>query len=613
MNIPRNEYPRPQFKREQWRCLNGTWQFEIDQADTGEERGLLSQLLTHCIEVPFCPESRLSGIGHTDFMNAVFYRRYVDIPAEWAPQRVLLHFQAVDYETTVWVNGCEVQRHRGGYTPFTCDLHCVAEPGDRAEIVVRARDRKGEPKPSGKQAFAYCNQGCFYTRTTGIWQTVWMEPTFEVYMKRPRITPDVANHSFRIAVPLSQSRAGYALRAELRWRERPIAEAHCNLGHDFCAQMDLRIPDDEVHLWGPGVPNLYDLRLELIDEKGSVVDAFDSYAGLRGVAIDGRAVLINGKPVFQRQVLDQGFYEDGICTAPTDEALRQDIVCSMDVGFNSARLHERVFEERFLYHADQLGYLVWGEFGDWGMWALDKACIAYRHQPHAALIVQWLEALDRDYSHPCVVGWCALNEEAYPITSEMDSLDDAQRGAFLAAKAMDPTRPVLDVSGHGHRLRESDVYDVHDYTQDPLELARRYSNLAQGSVTQPHKPEAGVPYAGQPFFVSEFGGIKWPPGNNSTTESWGYGETPQTMDAFYERFAALCHALMDNPHIFGFCYTQLTDVFQEQNGLFAFDRRPKFDPARLRQALTAPAAIEKNTGYQKSSSDVSSGSARGSS
>ncbi len=595
MSTPRPEYPRPQFVRDEWLCLNGRWQFEIDHGDSGRERGLIEKELAREITVPFCPESELSGIGNVDFMRAVWYRRKVAIPPEWKGRRVLLHFQAVDYETTVWVNGSELARHRGGFTPFTCDLSGVAGGGEEAVIVLRARDDAREALPRGKQCHGYRNTGCLYTRTTGIWQTVWMEPVPDAYMKRPRVTPDVANSRFLVETPLSANRPGTRLKVTLSDDKGEVASAAVRADLDLAPSVTLDVPEARRKLWAPGSPHLYDLGLELLDGEGAVLDAVKSYCGLRSVAIDGKVVKLNGKPVFQRLVLDQGYYSEGIMTAPTDEALARDIELMQEAGFNGARLHQKVFEERYLYHADRLGYLCWGEFGDWGV--RGHVPDPERHQPAAAFITQWLEALERDYSHPSIVGWCALNETSENIEDGMRMLDDLTRGAFLAAKAADRTRPVLDASGYSHRVREVDVFDCHDYSQDPEVLRERQAGLAEGKPFRNGDKEKGqvfsVPYAGQPFFVSEFGGIWWNPDLKPGEKSWGYGRKPATMEEFHDRFERLCAVLLDDPGMFAYCYTQVTDVFQEQNGILRFDRSPKFDMARLRAAQARPAAIEK--------------------
>lgn len=600
--IPRPEYPRPQFARSDWLCLNGEWEFEVDQGDSGIERGLNDHPLNDRIIVPFCPESSLSGAQNRDFLNAVWYRKTVVIPKEWGERRVLLHFQAVDYDTTVWVNGTEVRRHRGGFTPFTCDLSDVASPGETIIIVVRARDSHIPPQPRGKQSQHYGGRGAVYLRTTGIWQTVWLEPVPEFALKRPRITPDVANGVLRLQQAITRLKPGLQVRAVLKDSAGEVTRAEVPADHDLAPQLDLIIPEARRRLWSIEDPFLYDLDIALIDAEGKVVDSVQSYAGLRGITLDGIAIKINGKVVFQRLVLDQGFYPDGILTAPSDEALRKDIELSKAAGFNGARLHQKVFEERFLYHADHMGYIVWGEFGDWGC-RVHNAAEDDHQQPTATYITQWLEALERDYSHPCIVGWCPLNETWQTIRDSITALDDVTWGMFLATKAMDLTRPVLDTSGYAHRVTEADVYDSHDYDQNPKTFAQRHAGLKFGEpyVNKPSKEVQqdtayswSVPYNGQPYFVSEFGGIWWNPQAREGEDSWGYGERVKTIEAFYERFERLFAALLDDPLMFGYCYTQLTDVYQEQNGIYTFQRTEKFDMERIRRAQQRPAAIEKN-------------------
>lgn len=618
MSVPRPEYPRPQFVRNDWLCLNGEWQFEIDAGDSGKERGLIERELNGRITVPFCPESALSGVEHTDFMHAVWYRREVTLPAEWSGRNVLLHFQAVDYDTTVWINGQEAGRHRGGFTPFTVDLRPFAQPGDTIAIVVRARDENRVSQPRGKQSTRFAPYSCFYTRTTGIWQTVWLEPVSEVALRRPRLTPDVANSLIRLEQPLSNNRPGLRLRAIAKDAQGVVADVTCRADLDFAPRLDLPIPSDRVRLWSPADPHLYDIEISLFyEETGQqkIIDRITSYMGLRGIAINGKTVLLNGEPLFQRLVLDQGYYPDGVMTAPTDDALIQDITLSLEAGFNGARLHQKVFEERFLYHADRLGYLVWSEFGDWGCSSFGPSL---DHQQMAiTYAAQWLEAIERDYSHPSIIGWCPLNETAQSLHDRITTLDDATRALFLACKAMDTTRPVLDTSGYSHRVLEADIYDSHDYiyeTDFQEGLARftaRHSAVAENHVfINPQSegaspPSIGsawsVPYRGQPYFVSEFGGFKWNPNvpvksaqeNQADRKtSWGYGSDPVSEEDFHQRFEAVCHVLLKNPAMFGYCYTQLTDIYPEENGIYDFNRKAKFDNARLRAVQQLPAAIE---------------------
>jgi len=598
MNLLRSEYPRPQFVRSQWLCLNGEWEFEIDQADSGLERGLGQRPLKDKIFVPFCPESELSGVGNTDFLNAVWYRRKVRIPQEWGNQEVLLHFQAVDYDVTVWVNGSEVRRHRGGFSSFTCELKYApdAKPGDEIEIVLRARDSHIGAQPRGKQSQLYGNSGCLYTRTTGIWQTVWMEPVPSVHLKRPRLTPDLANGTFDLVQGISATVKGNKIRATLRDEKGEIITVEAVADRDFSLRLPIPIPLERQRLWSVEDPFLYTLVIELVDGRNRVVDHAESYAGFRSVSIQGKKVLLNGKAVFQRLVLDQGYYPDGILTAPSDEALVKDIQLSLEAGFNGARLHQKVFEERFLYHCDRMGYLVWGEFPDWGF--IDTGLPNEHIQPGSTYITQWLEVLERDYSHPAIIGWCPLNETGQNLTDRFQTLDDVARGVFLATKLTDQSRPVLDASGYSHRVPETDVYDTHDYEQNPEKFAAHYTGLAEGKPQinpglYGSKETWSFPYRGQPFFVSEFGGIRWNPEAKPGDASWGYGDAPKTLEEFFTRFEGLCKVLLDNPDMFGYCYTQLTDVFQEQNGIYSFDRSKKFPLDRIRAAQWRPAAIER--------------------
>jgi hypothetical protein len=609
--IPRPEYPRPQFVRPDWLCLNGEWQFEIDTGDSGLERGLLERELKERIQVPFCPESPLSGFGNPDFLNAVWYRRTVQIPAEWQDRQILLHFQAVDYDATIWIKAdkaypvdtkrpwIEVARHRGGFTPVTCSLKGIAGPGDEVTIVVRARDSHRISQPRGKQSPEYANFGCLYTRTTGIWQSVWMEPVGESYLKRPRLTPDLERSLITVEAPVFNPKPGMMLQVVIANGSGWSSSQSVTIGRNFAPRLDLHIPPERCRAWQPDDPFLYDLEISLRDADGAdkdrprVIDRAKSYAGLRSVAIDGLKVLLNGKPLFQRLVLDQGYYPDGILTAPSDQALVEDIELSQAAGFNGARLHQKVFEERFLYHADRLGYLVWGEFPDWG-------CSGYgpmpeHQQPGATYITQWLEALERDYSHPSIVGWCPLNETWQVITDRLTVLDDVTRGMFLATKAMDGTRPVLDASGYSHRVPEVDIYDCHTYEQDVAKFAQEVDPIRQGKpfTNRNNEGEFSLAYSGQPYFVSEFGGIWWNPDVRPGEFSWGYGNRPLSIEEFYQRFEGLCKTLLDNECMFGYCYTQLTDVFQEQNGIYRFDRRPKFDLERLKAIQQRRAAIEK--------------------
>ena len=599
--IPKPEYPRPQRTRPDWLVLNGEWQFEFDPGDSGLERGVRERPLADRIVVPFAPESRASGLGNVDFLHAVWYRRAVEVPSAWAGRRVLLHFGAVDHDATVWVDGVEVARHRGGFSSFSADLGEVA--GREITIVVRARDTPSEPQARGKQATWYDNTACFYTRTTGIWQSVWLEPVPDAHIRSLDVRPQRADSSFSVTAQLSSRTRGLDLEVILSDALGEVSRARVSAA-DLGPGVAIPVPDDRVRLWSPADPHLYDLRVRLM-HGDDIVDEVGSYAGLRSVAIDGHRVLINGEPIFQRLVLDQGYWPETLMTSPDDAALVRDIELSMAAGFNGARLHQKVFEERFYYHADRLGYLVWGEFGDWGG-GVQEAVAGANQQPTASFITQWLEVLERDRSHPSIIGWCPLNETYEIQRDRISQLDDVTHGMYLATKLADPTRPVLDASGYSHRVRGADVYDSHSYEQDPAAFAIEQAGLADGA---PHTnlmngQPMSVAFDGQPYFVSEYGGIWWNPDrvdeeqpsddDPARGDSWGYGESVRNVEEWHARFAGLTDVLLDNPLMFGYCYTQLTDTFQEQNGLYDFERRPKFDIARIAAVQLQVAAYEEH-------------------
>jgi beta-galactosidase/beta-glucuronidase len=568
--VPRPEYPRPQLVREPWVNLNGEWEFEVGPRD--EERMLSADArLARRIVVPFPPESRLSGVGNRDFMPCVWYRRRFAVPPEWRGRRVWLHFGAVDYEATVWVNGTRVGAHRGGYTPFAFDIAGCLRHGENVVLVRAADDTPSDLQPTGKQSKQLESAGCHYTRTTGIWQTVWLETTPDTFIRSLRLIPNLEGGWLGARAAFGGFGGGLSLRLTVRAGNDVVAETTVPATPPNCAAT---LPLAKVHAWSPSDPFLYDVEAELLDGD-AVVDRVQSYFGLRSIALASPAILLNGQPLFQRLVLDQGYYPDGIYTAPSDDALRRDIELAQAVGFNGARLHQKVFEPRFLYWADRLGYLVWGEFPDWG---------ADHTSPEAMsrVLAEWGEALDRDVNHPCIVGWCPFNE-----TPE-DQRGDLIRLVYETTKAMDPTRPVIDTSGYTHVM--TDVDDCHSYEQDPNKFAALFAPFAEGGPPyRNHQTDA--PHRGQPFMVSEFGGTRWSPGEGGA--GWGYGDAPTSVEQFHDRFRRLTETLLSHPRIAGYCYTQLYDIEQEQNGLYTYDRQPKFDANVLREIQKQTAAIER--------------------
>ena len=599
-DIPRPEHPRPQLFRTNWLNLNGWWDFEVDRGDSGWERGLSRRALSDRILVPFAPESTASGVGDVDFLRAVWYRRTVTIPSDWEGSEVLLHFGAVDHDATVWVDGFEVARHRGGFTSFTADLGSRAVAGEEITIVVRARDLPEPLQARGKQSRWYGNAEALYTRTTGIWQTVWLEAVPVDRIQSLRIAPRLGDGSFDVEVPVRRTRSDLRLRCEVRDDAGVCAVAETPADEELTPRLRIALPADRVRAWSPSDPHLYDLTVQLLDGDG-VIDEVESYAGLRSVTIVGDAVLLNGEHIFQRLVLDQGLWPDTLMTAPSDAALVRDIELGLEAGFNGARAHQKVFEERYLHHADRLGYLVWAEFGDWGVTTgSDEGDV---QQPTASFVTQWIEAVERDRNHPSIIGWCPLNETWQTLHDRITQLDDVMRAMYLATKAADPTRPVLDSSGYAHRVPAADVYDAHDYEQDPEAFRVRHAGLADGRpfVNEHWGKTMSVAYRGQPYFVSEFGGIWWNADLAAAGEeqdpdrggSWGYGERVRSVEEWLTRFEGLTGVLLGDPRMFGYCYTQLTDTFQEENGIFTADRRPKFDLRALSEIQNRAAAFER--------------------
>jgi len=565
----RCEHPKPQFQRDAWINLNGEWQFEIDRGNSGVARKLYEDTaaLNNKINVPFCPQSKLSGVEDKDFMTSVWYKREVELTEEQIAGDVFLHFGAVDYWATVYVNGKRVGKHKGGYVSFKFDVTEFVQAGKNTICVHAEDDERDRLIPRGKQSEWFYSHGCDYTRTTGIWQTVWMEFVPKTHIVKTKYLMDAESCTLTIIADLKG--AGTLTAAA------SFDGADCGTASVASAggQAVLTLKLTEKHLWEVNVGGLYDLKLTYGD------DVVNSYFGLRSIAYRDHKFFLNGKSVFQRLILDQGFYPDGVYTAPSDDELIADIDRSMAMGFNGARLHEKIFEERFLYHADRKGYLVWGEFPNWG---LDHS---YADSIYG-ILPEWLEEVERDFNHPAIIGWCPFNE-----TWDMGGRkqwDDVLNLVYNATKSADPTRPCIDTSGNYH-VDKTDVYDVHDYEQDPAKFAEHFSDYNEFGTMSNGLGNRRQHYDGKtPFFVSEYGGIRW----TDKQDGWGYGNAPKTEEEFLARLKGLTDVLLDDDRIFALCYTQLTDVEQEQNGLYTYDRRPKFDPATIHAIFSRKAAIE---------------------
>jgi len=569
--IPRSEHPNPQFQREAWENLNGKWEFETDKGVSGKGRRLFDvEHLKGEITVPFCPESKLSGIGDTDFLNCVWYKKDIEIKDK--SQRIILHIGACDYYSTVYVNGDEVGTHMGGYTPFEFDITDFVTVGKNSLVICAEDDNRSGNQPAGKQSVRYASSGCFYTRITGIWQTVWLEYVPETHIKSVKFYPDVQNGKLMVNATVNGSETLTAT----AYYDGKIAGQAVAKSYGNHAQLTLDL--SEIHLWEPGNGRLYDLELTFGKDR------VKSYFGLRHVCMDGMKFMLNGKCVFQRTVLDQGYYPDGLYTAPSDEALQNDIKIALEAGFNGARLHEKLFEPRFLYHCDKMGYMVWDEYANFGL----------DHTKIAALptyLREWMEVMERDFNHPSIIGWCPFNE-TWDI-DESKQEDEIVELVYKATKALDNTRPCIDTSGNFHVI--TDIFDVHDYCQDVEEFKGYMKKFEEEGILSGQTFRNPVcddrqTYRGEPVFISEYGGIKWDAEHDNI--GWGYGNAPETEEEFVERYKGLTEAIMNNPKIMGFCYTQLYDIELEKNGLYTYDRKPKFDMEIFRKINTQKAAIE---------------------
>lgn len=574
MNIPRPEHPNPQWERKNWRNLNGEWEFDFDFSKSARERKLFEDgILTKKITVPFCPESTLSGIGYTDFIPSVCYRKVIVLFDEELKGNVFLHFGAVDYHSYIYINGKLAGEHIGGFASFNIDITNFVNLGENTIFVIAEDDIRSRQQPTGKQSKEYNSYEAFYTRTTGIWQTVWLEFVPKSYIKSCKYYPDIKNNKLTVIGEVSGCGKAKFLSS---YKGEPTGSVEIDIENGF---FSTSIALSELHLWEIGCGRLYDLEI-IFGE-----DVVKSYFGMREVSIDGNRFMLNHTPVFLRTVLDQGFYPDGIYTAKSDEELKRDIYLAKDMGFHGARLHQKVFEKRFIYHCDKEGYMAWGEHGNWGMDY--TSAIAQGN-----FICEWMEIIERDFNSPALIGWCPFNETG----GYKEKLTDFRliESVYKITKLYDKTRPCIDTSGHYH-IDKKELHDVHDYEQDAEKFAESYAHIHEGIVNdQIERMEKNIqPYFGEPIYVSEYGGIKWAPSEKS---GWGYGDEPKTEKEFIDRYCRLAESLITNSYIMGLCYTQLYDVEQEKNGLYYYDRTPKFDVetiTKLKSAMISKAEIEK--------------------
>ena len=585
-------YPRPQLRRGNWYSLDGPWRFAFDDALAWRSPEDVAAW-THTIEVPFAPECPRSGIGDQGFHRAVWYQREFEVDPKLLAggRRLLLHFGAVDYQSRVWVNGIPVAEHEGGHTPFCADITFALRPDGPQCVTVWAEDDPQDlEKPRGKQDWRLHPHSIWYPRTTGIWQSVWLESVPRSYLGTLRWTPSVERWEIAFSAFISGEVAD-DLRIAIRLGCGPrilADDTYAVVGGEVHRRMSLSDPgiDDYRNelLWSPERPTLLEAEVKLM--RGSeVIDAVQSYTALRSISTQRERILLNGRPYSMRLVLDQGYWPDTFMTPPSERALREDIVLAKTMGFNGVRKHQKLEDPRYLYWADVLGLIVWNEMPS-----------AYRFTGKAIkrLMREWTECIERDISHPCVLIWVPFNESwGVPELSTTPAPRDAVAAFYHMTRTLDPTR--LVVGNDGWESSATDIIGIHDYDCHPDHMHMRYGPEVTPKEVVDQRWTAGrlltldgFPHRGQPICLSEFGGIAFiPEDTDYRDKSWGYARA-RTGEEFADMVCGVIDAARTTGMFSGFCYTQFADTFQEVNGLLNADRTPKIPLERIAAAVRGP-------------------------
>jgi beta-galactosidase/beta-glucuronidase len=581
------EYPRPQLVRDHWMSLNGPWRFMYDDTHRCQMPNCVDGW-THEIVVPFAPETTASGIGDTGFHSTCWYQR--DFTLLPGAGRTILHFGAIDYAARVWVNDHLVAEHEGGHTPIHADITAVLNSNGEQVVTVLAEDDPHDlAKPRGKQDWLLEPHSIWYPRTTGIWQPVWLEQVASTYINVLRWTPIFETYEIGCEV-FATGEIDDDLFVEVKiWHgEELLADDHYKLlGHEANRKIALSDPgiDDSRNelLWSPERPTLLEAEVTLYHGK-EVLDTVTSYTAMRSVAINRDRFMLNGRAYPLRLVLDQGYWPDTLMTAPSDAALRRDVELAKEMGFNGVRKHQKIEDPRYMYWADKLGLLVWEEMPS-----------PYRFSPKAItrIVKEWTEAIERDYSHPCIIVLVAFNESwGVPNLTLTQAHRNAVEALYHLTRTLDATRPVI--GNDGWEASATDILGIHDYDCDPERLAARYAvSDPVRTLFDQRRPGGriltldGFPHRGQPIVLTEFGGIAFDP-HSTGTATWGYSRA-HTAESYLELYRELLYAVNNTFMFSGFCYTQFADTFQEANGLLCADRTPKVP---LDQIYAATRAIK---------------------
>ena len=592
--MERTEYPRPRFRRDNWINLNGQWDFVFDDEDIGlAEKWQDGGTDFPCtINVPFVYESPLSGINTRERHDVVWYKREFICPSINDSELLMLHIGAADYHAQVFINGHMVAEHEGGETPFSANItpYLSGQPSGAPQIVaVRIEDRlDDETIPRGKQFWHSEPVGIWYTRSTGIWQTVWLEVLHKKHIDSADFSCDIDQGYVQIDVCSSSAQAGDQLRYAVTNQENDVVAQGVLTWPDSAQalrwQVDyarehifhLGVHGEGAYLWSPEHPNLFTVDFELIDRaSGTRTDTVHTYFGVRKIEAKGGMIYLNNRPYYQKLVLDQGYWPQGLLTAPCDDDYRKDIELAKTMGFNGCRKHQKLEDPRFLYWADRLGFLVWEEGASAPMFSARSV---------QRVSQEWCEIIARDQSHPCIIVWEPLNESwGAPSINASSCQKHYSQALYHLVKSLDSSRPII--SNDGWEQTESDICAIHNYAHGEAGDAEQYEEFKQ-SISEAHMLvnyslnghpifASGFSYEGQPIILSECGGIAFISNTDTgNTAGWGY-TTVSTQEEFLEEYQRLIAAIYSSKSLWGFCYTQLTDVEKEQNGLLTYTRQPK--------------------------------------
>lgn len=574
--------PRPQMVRENWQSLNGLWDFAFDDENQAlqTQSYLEDAFFDRKIVVPYSYHTKKSLIHRNEDHPIVWYRKKLVLEKKEG-RRLVLHFDAVDYRADLWINGEHILTHEGGHVPFAADITRFA--GGEVCIVLRAEDFNRCTQPIGKQSWKQENFLCWYTRTVGIWQQVWLEETGETAIEEVRMTPDIDNASMEFDFVLHNADENTLVQADVSFRGEKITTvcASARSGRvRLSADVSCESANFRLHFWSPADPNLYDVTFRVY-QNGQLTDSVESYFGMRDVSRKGAQVFLNNQELYQKLILDQGYFADGGLTA-TPEELRDDLLKVKEMGFNGARKHQKIEDARYMYLCDVLGLVMWAEMP------------SFFEFSHTAIenVTKELHALvAKHYNHPSVIVYTLMNESWGINEVYKDSRQQAFiNGLYWMTKSLDATR--LIVGNDGWEQAMTDILTVHDYNSDPASLSESYQDLmkaADGCPSQTslrHTFAKGYAYAGQPFMISEFGGVAYDTGTKSIGGSWGYGDRLEGQEAVLDKIRSLTGAVMNLKGMCGYCYTQLSDVEQEVNGLLDHNHQYKFDPKVLHEIFS---------------------------